>query len=74
MLEPLLPNGKKPARPPKWTERQLIGGIRWRTRAGAPWRDVPPAQRRGSRAERRRTGSGRRCGRRRTEPAGRSRW
>ncbi|WTA58728.1 transposase [Streptomyces niveus] len=24
-----------------WRRRQLIGGIRWRTRTGAPWRDVP---------------------------------
>ena len=41
ILEPLLPTPKKPGRPPKWTKRQLIDGIRWRTRAGAPWRDVP---------------------------------
>ncbi|MGW7482083.1 IS5 family transposase [Nonomuraea muscovyensis] len=41
VLEPLLPVGKKPGRPPKWTKRQLIDGIRWRTRTGAPWRDVP---------------------------------
>jgi transposase len=25
----------------KWSKRQLINGIRWRTRTGAPWRDVP---------------------------------
>ena len=25
----------------QWTKRQLIDGIRWRVRAGAPWRDVP---------------------------------
>ena len=43
VLEPLLPAGRKPGRPPKWTKRQLIDGIRWRVRAGAPWRDVPPA-------------------------------
>jgi ABC-type branched-subunit amino acid transport system ATPase component/transposase len=43
VLEPLLPRGKKPGRPPEWTKRQLIDGIRWRTRTGAPWRDVPPA-------------------------------
>ncbi|MFF5471407.1 transposase [Streptomyces achromogenes] len=24
-----------------WTRRQLIDGIRRRTRAGTPWRDVP---------------------------------
>ncbi|WP_374103662.1 IS5 family transposase [Streptomyces sp. ISL-86] len=40
-LEPLLPLGIKPGRPQVWTRRQLIDGIRWRTRAGAPWRDVP---------------------------------
>nr|WP_239166574.1 IS5 family transposase [Actinoplanes italicus] len=28
-------------RPPKWDKRQLIDGIRWRIRIGAPWRDVP---------------------------------
>jgi transposase len=43
VLEPLLPRGKRSGRPPKWTKRQLIDGIRWRVRAGAPWRDVPPA-------------------------------
>jgi transposase len=37
----LLPLGKKPGRPPTWTRRQLIDGIRRRTRTGAPWRDVP---------------------------------
>jgi transposase len=41
ILEPLLPTPTKPGRPPKWTKRQLIDGIRWRTRVGAPWRDVP---------------------------------
>jgi transposase len=41
VLEPLLPRGKKPGRPPKWSRRQLIDGIRWRVRTGAPWRDVP---------------------------------
>lgn len=41
VLEPLLPIGKKPGRPPTWTRRQLIDGIRWRVRAGTPWRDVP---------------------------------
>jgi len=40
-LKPLLPRGKKAGRPPKWSKRQLIDGIRWRTRVGAPWRDVP---------------------------------
>jgi transposase len=40
-MELLLPTGKKPGRPPIWTRRQLIDGIRFRTRTGAPWRDVP---------------------------------
>src|SRR5512132_1745948 len=40
-LEPLLPKGIKSGRPPKWRKRQLIDGIRWRTRTGAPWREVP---------------------------------
>ncbi|MES9510442.1 transposase [Streptomyces sp. NPDC000609] len=40
-LAPLLPGGKKPGRPPIWTRRQLIDGIRFRTRTGVPWRDVP---------------------------------
>jgi transposase len=42
VLEPLLPRGGKRGRPPRWAKRQLIDGIRWRVRAGAPWRDVPP--------------------------------
>src|SRR5690606_42053629 len=25
-----------------WTKRQLIDGLRWRTRVGSHWRDVPP--------------------------------
>ena len=41
VLEPLLPRGR--GRPPERTKRQLINGIQWRVRAGAPWRDVPPA-------------------------------
>ena len=41
VLEPVLPRGKKAGRPPKWTRRQLIDGIRWRVRVGAPWRDLP---------------------------------
>ena len=40
-LAPLLPAGRRPGRPPQWTKRQLIDGIRWRIRAGTPWRDVP---------------------------------
>jgi transposase len=41
VLEPLLPKGKKPGRPPKHSKRQLIDGIRFRTRTGVPWRDLP---------------------------------
>lgn len=35
-----MPQAIKPGRPPVWTRRQLIDGIRWRTRTCAPWRDV----------------------------------
>lgn len=41
VLEPLLPRPQRPGRPRKWTRRQLVDGVRWRVRAGAPWRDVP---------------------------------
>jgi transposase len=41
ILSPLLPVGRKPGRPARWTRRQLIDGIRFRTRTGCPWRDVP---------------------------------
>jgi transposase len=40
VLGPLLPGGSR-GRPPRWTKRQLINGIWWRARTGAPWRDVP---------------------------------
>jgi hypothetical protein len=40
ILQPLLPKGKRPGRPLKWS-RQLVDGIGRRTRVGAPWRDVP---------------------------------
>ncbi|MFD4401554.1 IS5 family transposase [Nocardia sp. NPDC058499] len=43
MLEPLLPAGMKAGRPPRWSKRRLIDGIRWRIRTGSPWRDIPPA-------------------------------
>jgi hypothetical protein len=33
-LAPLLPTGRKPGRPSTWSKRQLIDGIRWRTRTG----------------------------------------
>jgi transposase len=41
LLQELLPVGQKPGRPRRWTLRQLIDGIRFRTRTGCPWRDVP---------------------------------
>ncbi|MEE1943132.1 transposase [Streptomyces sp. TRM 70361] len=34
-LEPLLPRGIKPGRPPAWTRRQWVDGIRWRSRTTA---------------------------------------
>ncbi|WP_233160281.1 transposase [Pseudonocardia sp. MH-G8] len=40
LLEPLLP-ATSVLGAPIWTRRQLINGIRWRIRTGAPWRDVP---------------------------------
>jgi transposase len=40
-VAPLLPATPVKGRPPKWTRRQLIDGIRWRVRIGSPWRDVP---------------------------------
>ncbi|MER7283402.1 IS5 family transposase [Dactylosporangium sp. NPDC000244] len=40
-LAPLLPAVSVLGRPLKWSRRQLIDGIRWRIRVGAPWRDVP---------------------------------
>lgn len=41
VLKPLLPVPKRSGRPSLWSRRQLIDGIRWRVRAGVPWRDVP---------------------------------
>jgi transposase len=41
VLEPLLPAGVGPGRPPIHPRRRLIDGVRWRVRVGAPWRDVP---------------------------------
>ena len=40
-LEPAVPASSDKGRPPKWTKRQIIDGIRWRVRTGTPWRDVP---------------------------------
>ncbi len=41
VLAAVLPALKGPGRPRKWPLRLLIDGIRWRARAGAPWRDLP---------------------------------
>jgi transposase len=41
-LQRLLPKARRPGRPPKWSRRLLVNGIRWRVRTGAPWQDVPP--------------------------------
>ena len=35
------PQGQEVRPAPTWSKRQLINGIRWRTRTGAPWRDMP---------------------------------
>lgn len=40
-LQPVLPVVSGKGRPPKWTKRQIIDGIRWRVRTGTPRRDVP---------------------------------
>ena len=40
-LEPLLPGGTR-RRGGQWADhRRVINGVLWRTRAGAPWRDLP---------------------------------
>jgi transposase len=40
VIEPLLPAERRPGRP--WRDhRQVLEGICWRYRVGAPWRDVP---------------------------------
>jgi transposase len=41
VLDSVLPACATIGRPLKWTRRQIIDGIRWRVRTGAPWRDVP---------------------------------
>jgi transposase len=41
LLEPLLPD-RTPRRGGRWMDhRSLIDGVLWRTRVGAPWRDMP---------------------------------
>jgi transposase len=40
-LEPLLPD-REPRRGGRWVDhRPVINGVLWRTRTGAPWRDLP---------------------------------
>lgn len=41
LLEPLLPVPSRRGRPRRWPLRGLIDGVRYRTRVGGPWRDVP---------------------------------
>ncbi|WP_263636920.1 transposase [Streptomyces sp. CoH27] len=36
-----MPKGRKAGRPPVWSRRQLIDGIRFRVRTDVPSRDVP---------------------------------
>ena len=41
-LEPLLPD-RSPRRGGRWSDHRLVvNGVLWRTRTGAPWRDLPP--------------------------------
>ncbi|MBM6406155.1 IS5 family transposase [Phycicoccus sp. CSK15P-2] len=41
LLEPLLPAPARLGRPRRYPLRLLVDGVRHRTRAGCPWRDVP---------------------------------
>jgi transposase len=41
VLAVALPRPKRAGRPRKWPLRLLVDAIRWRTRCGCPWRDVP---------------------------------
>ena len=41
-LQPLLPPQKRSKGRPNLDHRQVINGIRWILRTGAPWRDLPP--------------------------------
>ncbi|WP_136193451.1 IS5 family transposase [Actinomyces procaprae] len=41
LVEPLLPAPPVRGRPRVYPLRDMINAVRWRTRVGAPWRDVP---------------------------------
>ncbi len=41
-LQPLLPPQKSSKGRPNLDHRQIINGIMWILRTGAPWRDLPP--------------------------------
>ena len=40
MLEPLLPPERGRKSRPAFDNRQIVNGILWRIRTGAPWRDL----------------------------------
>lgn len=43
LVEPLLPD-RTPQRGGQWRDhRQVVNGVLWRVRTGAPWRDMPAA-------------------------------
>ncbi|MDO4901471.1 IS5 family transposase [Actinomyces sp.] len=42
LLAPLLPIPPARGRPRVYPLRDMINAVRWRTRVGAPWRDIPP--------------------------------
>ena len=41
LLEPLLPPERGRKSRPAFDNRQIVNGILWRIRTGAPWRDLP---------------------------------
>ena len=41
LLEPLLPPERGRKSRPAFDDRQIVNGILWRIRTGAPWRDLP---------------------------------
>jgi hypothetical protein len=43
LLEPLLPPERGRKSRPAFDNRQIVNGILWRIRTGAPWRDLPEA-------------------------------